>query len=356
MALWARAGGWPLTIAAVCLSMAGFLLHAPPGVAFVLEAVGVALLARHIGRATGSLATAHGPQIGALLSAGFGNVVELMIAIMALRAGLYDVVKASIVGSMLANLLLTLGVCMIVGGTRRPFQHFNQAKAGVNSTMLFMAVTGLAVTSVYALRHTVQWRAEALSIGVSTVFLIVYILGLVFSMGTHRALFTQVEGESETRRGRMSKREVRAAWFDLASATLLVAPLSDFLVHTVQPLAQGIGLRPDFIGLIFLPLVGAAPEFFSAIVLARRDQMDGSMEIAVGSSLQIALFVAPVLVLSGAMMGRLLNLVFTPIELMMMFLAAILTALVSLDGETNWFEGTLVTATYLLFAILFLFK
>ena len=351
-----RVAGWPLTVAAVGLSTAGFVLHAPPGAAFVLEALSVSLLARHIGWATGSLANAHGPQIGALLSAAFGNVVELMIAIMALRAGLYDVVKASIVGSMLANLLLTLGVCMIVGGMRRQFQHFNQVKAGVNSTMLFTAVAGLAVTSVYALRHGVTWRTEALSIGVSTVFLVVYILGLVFSMGTHRALFTQTEGEAAPGNRRMSRKEIKTAWFELAVATLLVAPQSDLLVHTVQPLAQGIGLRPDFIGLIFLPMVGAAPEFFSAIVLSRRNQMEGSMEIAVGSSLQIALFVAPVLVLSGALMARPLNLVFTPMEVIMMFLAAILTSLVSLDGETNWFEGTLVTATYLLFALLFLFK
>lgn len=327
-------------------------VHGNPSVTFVAAAVTVVLLAKVIGKATEVLAEALGPSIGALLGATFGNSVELMIAILALRAGLYTVVKASIIGSIMANLLLTLGVCMFVGGLRRPVQTFNQMKAGLNSVMLFVAVIGLTITSIYSFSRPRVFSAEPLSIGVSIVFLLVYILGFVFSLFTHRTFLTAADRRPEIVLPPGFARTVTI----LLAATVLVALVSEELVQTLIPLTIQWRLNEQFVGLVFVPLIGVAPEFFSAILLARANRMDGSVEIAVGSSLQIALFVAPVLVLVGALSGRPLTLVFTGTEVVVIFLTTILVSLVSLDGESHWYEGVMVVATYAIFAMMFFFS
>ena len=329
---------------------AGF--HWDPSVTFVTAAATVVLLARVIGQATEVLADALGPSMGALLGATFGNSVELMIALLALRDGLYTVVKASIIGSILANLLLTLGVCMFVGGLRRPLQTFNQMKAGLNSVMLFVAVIGLTITSIYSFSRPHVSGAEPLSIGVSIVFLLVYLLGFVFSLFTHRTFLAAADRRQDIVLPPGSVRTVAI----LIATTILVALVSDELVKTLIPLTTQWHLNEQFVGLVFVPVIGVAPEFFSAILLARANRMDGSVEIAVGSSLQIALFVAPVLVLVGALTGRPLTLVFTGTEVVVIFLTTILVSLVSLDGESHWYEGMMVVATYAIFAMLFFFS
>lgn len=265
-------------------------------------------------------------------------------------------VRASILGGVLVNLLLTLGLCMALGGFRHPVQTFNRGRAGINGAMLFMAVTGLGITSLYKFERPAGLHLETLSALVSAVFLIVYMLGLVFSIGTHKGLLSptdaEIESASDAQEG--EKRPLRI-WLVLIAATLLVAWFSNRLVGTVEPLARQAGLRPTFIGLVFLPVIGGAPEMFSAILLARRNQMDGAVEIAVGSSLQIALFIAPVLVLVGALIARPLTLVFSPTQMALLFLAVGLTSVVSLDGETTWYEGVLAIAMYAIFSILLLF-
>lgn len=327
-------------------------MHASALLVFLLSAFSIIMLAQWIGQATEAASTSLGPSIGALLGATFGNSVELIIAAFALHEGLYTVVKASIMGSILANLLLTLGVCMTIGGLRSRVQQFSRKRAGVNSVMLFLAVIGLTITSLAAFLHTgTSARTEALSIGVSVIFLVVYLAGFVFSLFTHRAFMSERAVDEQID----AHLKLPVAGTILAIATILVAFISDELVGTVGPVATHLGLSQQFIGLIFIPLIGIAPEFFSAILLARRNKLDGSVEIAIGSSLQIALFVAPALVLVGLFIGRPLTLVFPPMEVVVIFLSTVLVSLVSLDGETHWYEGVMVTATYAIMALLFYF-
>lgn len=344
--------------AAVCVTLVAVVaadLHAPALMVFLLSALSIILLAQWIGVATEVLSSAWGPTLGALIGVTFGNSVELIIAIIALRDGLYTVVKASIIGSVLANLLLTLGVCMTIGGVRSHVQQFSRQRAGVNSVMLFLAVSGLTITSIAAFLHQggASARTVPLSVGVAVVFLVVYVASFVFSLVTHRSFLAGWEGGDGTERRALS---TPVAVSVLIVTTVLVALISDRLVATVTPLGASFGLSQQFIGLILIPLIGIAPEFLTAVMLARRDQLDGSVEIAVGSSLQIALFVAPLLVVIGLFFSHPLTLVFPPVEVAVIFLATILVSLVSLDGETNWYEGVMVTATYVIFALLFYFE
>lgn len=345
---------WQIAMAFAIAILAYVLDRLPlnPTLQFVIVAFAIVYFARIIGRETGILGELFGSSIGALLGATFGNAVELLISVIALVHGMTTLVKASIVGSILANLLLTLGISMIVGGMRRQVQTFNQIKAGVNSVMLFVAVIGLTIMSIESLVQPHISGKEPLSIGIAIVFLVVYILGFVFSLFTHRTyLAAGDQGEHSTE----SKERVWPHILALIAATFVIAFLSDEIVATLTPLAIQLHLTQEFVGLIFVPLIGAAPEFFTAILLARNNRMDGSVEIAVGSSLQVALFVAPVLVLIGHAMGRPLTLVFTAAEVIVIFLATILVSLVSLDGESHWYEGLMVAATYIIFAMLFFF-
>ncbi|PWI58334.1 calcium/proton exchanger [Sulfoacidibacillus thermotolerans] len=347
--------GWQLviTFAIAGVAYALDLLPLSPILRFLLAALAIIFLARLIGQETERLGDVFGSSVGALLGATFGNAVELLISIIALTQGLTTVVKASIVGSILANLLLTLGLSMIVGGMRRRVQSFNQIKAGVNSVMLFVAVIGLTIMSIESLIAPQVMGKEALSIGIAIVFLIVYFLGFVFSLFTHRTYLAAGD------HGQQARVEAQRVWLHigiLLTATAIVAVLSDQIVATLTPLARQLHLTDQFVGLIFVPLIGATPEFFTALLLAKNNRMDGSVEIAVGSSLQVALFVAPVLVLVGWAWGRPLTLVFSAIEVIVVFLATILVSLVSLDGESHWYEGIMVTATYVIFALLFYFS
>ncbi|MCI0182834.1 calcium/proton exchanger [Sulfoacidibacillus ferrooxidans] len=345
---------WQIAMAVAIAILAYVLDRLPlnPTLQFVIVAFAIVYFARIIGRETGILGELFGSSIGALLGATFGNAVELLISVIALVHGMTTLVKASIVGSILANLLLTLGISMIVGGMRRQVQTFNQIKAGVNSVMLFVAVIGLTIMSIESLVQPHISGKEPLSIGIAIVFLVVYILGFVFSLFTHR---TYLAAGDQGEHSKASKEPVWPHILALIATTVVIAFLSDEIVAILTPLAVQLHLTQEFVGLIFVPLIGAAPEFFTAILLARNNRMDGSVEIAVGSSLQVALFVAPVLVLIGHAMGRPLTLVFTAAEVIVIFLATILVSLVSLDGESHWYEGLMVAATYIIFAMLFFF-
>lgn len=318
---------------------------------FLIYGVAIIGLAMVIGASTEMLSKHLGPIFGALLGITFGNSVELILSFFALHEALYAVVKASIIGGVLANLLLTLGVSMVVGGGAKGVQQFSRRRAGMNSAMLFVAVIGLTTASIFSFLHFRTSGTEALSIGVSTVFLVVYFGGFLFSFFTHRSFLADFSEDNKIQFGQLPVRGIVL----LVSATAIVALVSDQLVSSIVPIAHQLKLSEQFIGLVFLPLIGIAPEFFAALLFAKNRKIEASVEIAVGSSLQISLFVAPLLVIVGLVMGRPITLVFAPAQVVVLFLSTILVNLVSLDGETHWFEGIMVVATYVIFALMFFF-
>ncbi len=319
---------------------------------FLLDGLVIIGLARVIGTSTERVSKEIGSVAGALLGITFGNSVELILSLFALHEGLFEVVKASIIGGVLANLLLTLGISMMIGGGATGVQQFSRRRAGMNSAMLFVAVIGLTTSSIFSFLKFRASGTESLSIGVAAVFLIVYMGGFLFSFLTHRSFVSHFAEEDNTP---AVKQKLLPDILMLFAATVVVAFISDQLVGSIQFVSSEWKLSEQFIGLVFLPLIGIAPEFLTAVIFARQGKIEGSVEIAVGSSLQISLFVAPLLVIVGLLMGKSLTLVFTPAQVVVLFLSTVLVNIVSLDGETHWFEGVMVVATYVIFALMFFF-
>jgi len=324
---------------------------APSTVTFVAASLALVVLAWLIGVATEALGAALGPRLGGILNATFGNAAELIITFFALRAGLVDVVKASITGSMLGNLLLVLGASMLAGGLTHGTQTFSKTVAGVNSTMLVVAAAALLVPAVFghSLGDEHGGRVRDLSDGVAVVLLLLYGLSLVFFLG-HPDEGTGVIVAEE-----------RATWSPLRAGSVLlvtaaaVAWVSEILVGELEPTIASWGVSPVFVGLIVVPLVGNIAEHLVGVQLALRNKMEFSLVVSVGSSLQIALFVAPVLVLISHLVGTPMDLVFTQLEIATVGLTVILVALIALDGESNWFEGAQLLAMYAIIALAFYF-
>lgn len=323
---------------------------------FITACLAVVPLAGIMGHATDELAKHLGPNVGGLLNATFGNAAELIIALFALKAGLLDVVQASITGSILGNLLLVLGISVLVGGWNRTTQTFNQTLAGSQSSMLLLAVAGLFIPALFihaqpGLQHvhgeSFEPRVWRVSLAVSAVMMAVYIAGLFFSLKTHRALFVSHEENEapEWTRGR--------AMGVLALATVFVAWMSELLVHSVEPMTHALHLSPVFVGVIIIPIIGNAAEHATAVTMAARDKMDISISIAIGSATQIALLVAPLLVFASALFGHQLSLIFNRPELVAVAFAVMIVAFVTHDGETNWLEGIQLLAVYLVIALAF---
>jgi Ca2+:H+ antiporter len=337
--------GLMLVLLPVAVAM-NYLLHSPPVAIFVVACLGVIPLAGYMGEATEHLAARTGPAVGGLLNATFGNAAELIIAIVALNAGLVELVKASITGSILGNLLLIMGLSFVAGGAGRTSISFNRTATGASAGMLALAVAGLAFP---ALLHFVvpgrSFQQELpLSEAVAVVLAVTYGFSLLFSLRTHRSLFgaphpTTAHAWSPAR-----------ATVTLGAATAGVVVLSEILVHSVEAVTATMGLSEVFLGLVIIPLIGNAAEHATAVVVARKGQMDLSLSIALGSSTQVALLVAPLLVGAGLLMGQPMDLVFTPFEVAAVGLATIVTAILTLDGEGHWFEGTQLLAMYLLVA------
>src|SRR5881397_1277826 len=283
-------------------------LDAPALAVFSAAGLAVVPLAAELGAATEVLAARTGPAAGGLLNATFGNAAELIVAIVALRAGLVDLVKASLIGSILGNLLLILGLALVAGGLRRATVTFNRTAAGMSGAMLLLAVIGLVVPALFAAAHPAA-APEAtlhLSEGVAVVLGLTYAASLVFSLVTHRQLFhgdAPAQGEG----GAAPPHGVRLAVATLGGATLLVALESEILVHATEALVTRLGLSELFLGLIVIPLIGNAAEHATAVVVARRGQTDLALHIALGSSTQVALFVAPLVVAAGALLGQPMN-------------------------------------------------
>jgi Ca2+:H+ antiporter len=346
----------PIGILLVALPFAilGEVLDWPPVLTFLISAIAIIPLAGYIGAATEVLAYHTNPRIGGLLNATLGNAAELIITITAIRAGLLELVKASITGSILGNLLLVLGMSILLGGVRHGVQSFSRKQAGNNSIMLVLTVVILLIPSL--LSHyignieTPGPRVEALSLGVAAVMIVLYILGLIYS-------YTVVEGpvtiEETGHEGIPRKWSLTTGIIVLVLATVGVACLSEVLVGKVEPVVNTLGLSEFFIGLILIPIIGNVAEHIVAVQVALKNKMTLSVEIAIASSLQIALFVAPLLVFISLLIGHPLTLVFNPLELIALIAGVLIAALVSADGESNWLEGAELLAIYIILALTF---
>ncbi|OGO47423.1 MAG: calcium/proton exchanger [Chloroflexi bacterium RBG_16_63_12] len=337
------------------LAVIGSLLHWPPLLNFILACVGLIPLAELIGEATEALAVITGPKIGGLLNATLGNAAELIITIVAIRAGLLDLVKASITGSIIGNLLLVMGASLLLGGLKNGKQRFNREHVATNATMLVLAVVALSVPSLF--NHTLEGEAlsvltlENISLGVAGVMIVLYALSLFYSL----RVADQESPLTHTDQAAAPHWSPRTAGIVLALATGAVVWLSEILVHGVEAVTASLGLSEFFLGIILIPIIGNVAEHLVAVEVAIKNKMELSLEIALGSSLQIALFVAPVLVFVALLFGRYLDMVFNQFELLALIAAVLITALVASDGETNWLEGAQLLAVYLILGVAFFF-
>jgi Ca2+:H+ antiporter len=348
----------PFIPAAVALELG----HATATVVFTASALGVIPTAALMGRATEELADRAGPGIGGLLNVTFGNAPEIIIALFALNKGLHEVVKASLIGSILGNTLLVLGAAMLVGGLGRDRQQFSRTAAVSQSAMLLLAAAALAMPAIFELvdgrglphphAESVNYGStvEHLSAAVAVVLLLTYVAGLIFSLRTHRDLFNPPdEGEREG-----EPWTVRRAVFMLAIAGVAVGVMSEILVGSISETAEKAGLSEFFIGVIVVAIVGNAAEHWVAVLVAAKDKMDLAVNIAIGSAAQIALFAAPVLVLTSFFLGPFpMPLVLNGFELGAMFLAVLIANHVTNEGESTWFEGFQLLAVYVVLAIAF---
>jgi len=321
---------------------------------FATSALAIIPLAGLIGAATDEAAKYVGAGLGGFLSATFGNAAELIIALLALQRGLTEVVKASLTGSILGNLLLVLGLAMFVGGWNRDKQTFNRTSVSASTGMLILTVVALLMPDIYAetLTDTQPLKAPnimEISVLVAIVMLAVYAASLVFSFKTHKEL---VGGEHSSGPPELSRRD---ALLLLAIATLLTAVGAETLVGSIEHAAQTVGLSDLFVGAVVVAIVGNAAEHFSAVLFARRDQMDLAVGIAISSATQVALLVAPVAVLASLLLGHPMPLVFDHFELGAILFAVLGVSFLCLDGESNWFEGLLLLALYAIIAIIFYF-
>jgi Ca2+:H+ antiporter len=328
--------------------VAEYVLHSPPVVIFGLACLAVLPLAGFMGDATEHLSARTGPTIGGLLNATFGNAAELIIAIVALQAGLVDLVKASITGSIIGNLLLILGLSLVAGGVRRSELKFNRTTAGMSATMLAAAVVGLVFPALFHATHAEPTRLSELRLseGVAFILILTYGFSLLFSLKTHKWVVA-----SEPHPLEEPTWSVGRAVTVLAIATIGIAVMSEILVGATRGVTASLPLTETFLGLIIIPFIGNAAEHATAILVARKGQIDLALQISLGSSTQIALLVAPVLVFVGVVMGRNMNLVFSPFEVMAVGLATLVTAISTLDGESHWFEGVQLLAVYAMIAV-----
>lgn len=352
---------------------------------FATSAIALVPLAGVLGEATEELALHYGPKIGGLLNATLGNAAELIITIVAISAGKYELVKASLTGSIIGNLLLIIGFALLLGGLRHGVQHFDRGLAGMSSSMMTLAVIGLMIPTMFELTAEIADPARtidvfntevndpalnAISLGVAGVLLLLYILSIVYQFrgpdhsaehGAERGPGTTSHtgtGEAEEITAHKPKWSVPVALGILAVSTLAIVFMSEFLVGVVEPVAEELGVRELFLGVILIPIVGNVAEHLVGVQAALKNQMDLSMNISLGSSMQIALFVAPLLVFLSLFVGpagRELTLFFSVFEVMVLGLAVLIASFISLDGESNWLEGAMLLAVYVIAGIGFFY-
>ena len=339
---------WLLALVPIAIVLE--IVHGPAVAIFSVSALAILPLAGIIGHATEDLAARAGPQVGGLLNATFGNVTELIIAFFLILQNEIEVVKASITGSIIGNVLVVLGLSFLIGGWTRVEQTFNRASAGLHSASLVIAVVALLMPALFHLSpEATGFREEAVSVGVAIVLMSIYVLSLFFAFKTHRSLFRTTFEHDEP------KWSMRYALGLLGIATVGVALMSEFLVGALEETVEEVGLSKLFVGLIVVPIVGNAAEHSSAILLAAKDKMDVSIEIAIGSSTQIALFVAPLLVFLSLAVGHPMDFIFSGIEIAAVAFSSAILGFIVLDGRSNWFEGAQLLAAYLIMAVSFFF-
>ena len=340
-----------LSLAAIVLD---FGLHADPTILFVVSAAAILGLAWVVGLSTERLGALTGPQVGGILNATFGNIAELIIAFFALQAGLVEVVKASLTGSIIGNLLLVMGLSALVGGLRHGTQSFSPKIAASNAALLVLALIGLFIPAVFALTTSDQTEGSITeeSVLVAVALIVGYVLSLIYQFA-HPAATTGAEGDGEGDVDGGPAWTARIAIVVLLAAAALLAVLSEILVSSITPFIETFGLSFFFVGVVIIPTIGNLAEHLVSVQLAAKDKMEFALAVTFGSSLQVALFVAPVLVLLGVLVGQPMNLVFTPLEIAAVAAAVGISSLIALDGETNWLEGALLVLVYAILAVSF---
>jgi len=339
-------------------AIAAEYMHANPVLIFGLAALGIVPLSGYLGKATEEISTHTGPTLGGLMNATLGNLAELIIAILALRAGLVDLVKASITGSILGNLLLVLGAAQLAGGLKHKVQRFSVALAGLSMSLLVVAVVGLVIPAVFLATHSDPSHilTRKVSVGVAALLIVGYALSLVYSMGTHRSVF----GES-AEVAREEHTTDHAPWSVRKSVAVLLASagfvgwLSEILVGSTEEAIKGVGLSEMFVGIIIVPIIGNAAEHSSAVLMAMRNRMDLAVSIAIGSSVQVALLIAPVLVFVGLALGQPMDLAFNIFEVAAVTLAVAVATSVVRDAESHWLEGAFLLLVYGMLGVAFFF-
>lgn len=320
-------------------------------VVFISSIVAILPLAGIMGQATEELAIHSGPRIGGFLNATFGNAAELIIAIFLVSAGEVEVVKASLTGSIIGNILLVLGAALLIGGIRYREQEFDSRVTGMHAASLVLAIIGLMMPALFhrAVPSAEFVQTEAVSIGVAAILMCLYVFSVVFSFATHQTSLSVPVGDETPAWSR------RKALVILVGATVLVAMESEFLVHSLEHAVETLGWSKFFIGLILVPIAGNAAEHASAVLLAARNKVDIAIEIAVGSSTQIAMFVAPLLVFISLIVGKPMDFFFTGFEIAAVGFSVAIVTVISMDGRSNWLEGAQLLAAYLIMALSFFF-
>jgi Ca2+:H+ antiporter len=334
---------------------------------FILSALAIIPLAGLIGESTEALTIYTGPRIGGLLNATLGNAAELIITVVAIREGLLDLVKASIIGSILGNILLVLGMAFLLGGLRHGEQRFDPKHAGRNAILLLLAVIAMVIPSLvsHSIGPDTSMKVEALSLGVAATMIVLYVAGLIYGYKVPKGpLSSPVGGDAELVRVveksfRTDDKEIHSDWSlrmalsVLVGATVGVAVLSELLVGAVEPVVASLGISEFFVGVILIPIIGNVAEHLVAVKVALANKMDLGVEIAVASSLQVALFVAPILVFISLIIGNPLLLIFNQFELLALIAGVLVAVFVSQDGESNWLEGAELLAVYVILALAF---
>ncbi len=357
-----------LLVAIPMAFLAEFVIHNPILI-FICSCVALIPLAGLLGEATEELSIHTGPQIGGLLNASLGNAAELIITIVALSQGKIELVKASITGSILGNLLLILGLSLFIGGLRHGIQRFSREAAGVASSMMTLAVIGLVIPTFFEILREIQRgnlevfetsvrdpALDSLSLGVAAILILLYVMSLVYTFRQPESKgLVGVDDHSEEEEHHTPKWSVRTSVAVLAASTIGIVFLSEFLVGAVEPVVQSLGVTELFLGIIIIPLVGNVAEHIVAVQVAAKNKMDLSLTIALGSSQQIALFVAPLLVFISLLFGPEMTLFFTPLEVTALTLSVLLATIIAVDGESNWLEGAQLLAVYVIVGLGFFF-
>ncbi len=334
------------------ITIIAHLLNLPAIFVFILSAISIIPLAKYIGEATEELTVYTGPALGGFLNATFGNATELIIGIFALQAGLTEVVKASLTGSILGNLLLVLGTAVFFGGIKRPKQTFNGVAAKASASTLLLAAIALVIPAIFLQTSKISATGgviEKLSVLVAIIMILSYLASLIFSLVTHKHLYTEDVGKYE------AKWSIKKSIIILLISTVAVAFMSEILVGSIEPLVASFGWTELFIGVIFVAIIGNAAEHTSAITMAIKGKMDLALQVSMGSATQIAMFVAPALVLISLFFPTNMSLVFNTFELVSIIFSVFIVNAIIEDGECNWFEGVQLVMAYIIIAVAFFF-